>query len=999
MGQHMTLRSFFVHLLALCVVGTTLHAGEFDRIKDNMKAVYTTVNPDGSVRVAKQFSRWEYFWERRLLPNGDFPTSAQYMSEALGVERQRSRLSEDQQAIPTWKEVGPEAPATIDQSQWNGIGRVNCMAFSYQNDNLLWVGSAAGGLWKSTNNGGNWTYVPVAGYPMFGVSDIQLAKGDDKIIYVATGDAETALPGILTGFPVFSYGVIKSVDGGLTWSSTGLSYNPESNNVVCKLWVNPADPNVVVAATSGGMQRSTDGGKTFSITSNGYFKDVVGHPTNANILYSATFSISGGASVYKSVDMGKTWTKMYSRPTANRLRLGVTEANPKLLVVLASNASTNGLDNVFRSTDEGISYVAMNPNVNLLGWSANGNDTQGQGFYDLSLEISPIDASQIFVGGVNIWRTANASGTSWALSAHWTGGGGADFVHADHHSFRYNPNNGLLYACHDGGIAVSENDGQNWRDISRGLRIQQFYGLAVSNLNTSLILCGAQDNGTTRFQNGTARNVFDGDGMKTAIDWSNAQTMYTSNPNGTFFRSDNGGSNFTFISSQSRRGEEGSWVTPIAIDPKNSATVYLGYQNLWRSDNYGASFVKLTPLNVPATLRVIAVAPSDPKYLYVAYTQSMYVSSDGGTSWSQQSGVSGFITDIKVHPTNPRRVWVTYGGFVGGNKVIEINNGVVTNITGNTLPNVPANAIVFQPGVLNRLYLGTDLGVYFRDEGMKEWQPFGKEMPMTVISDLAIVSTTNKLRAATYGRGVWEIDAVQCKATTPTVTAVTPTNVCSGDSVVLEAAAGYRTYTWSNGDTSRRITLVAQSQSGDYSVSVEDDNGCRGLSTTTAVVIRRTPVKPTITKRTNDTLRATSIGVTGYQWFVDGTKIDGATTRDILAKWVGSYRVEVTNSDKCTSISEPFSYTPVSSDVADDVRRSTLLAVYPNPFEQRIEVRKPDHADLATLELVDMRGLLIKSLQFDESVITVELTDLASGAYIVRVRSGAAVWSAPIVKR
>jgi len=995
----MTPRSFFFQLLALCVFGTTLQAGEFDRIRDQMKAVYTTVNADGTIRVAKQFNRWEYFWERRLLPNGDFPTSAQYMSEALGVERRNSRLSEDLQAIPTWKEIGPEAPATIDQSQWNGIGRVNCMAFSYQNDNLLWLGSAAGGLWKSTNNGGLWKYVAVPGFPMFGVSDIQLAKSDDKIIFVATGDAETALPGSLSGYPVFSYGVIKSTDGGLTWTPTGLSYTPESNNVVCKLWVNPTDPNVVVAATSSGMQRSSDGGKTFKSTTNGFFKDVMGHPSNPNILYSTTFSISGGASVYKSADMGQTWVKTYSRQFANRLRLGVTEANPRLLVVLASSAATNGLENVYRSTDEGASFVAMNPSVNLLGWSANGNDTQGQGFYDLSLEISPIDATQIFVGGVNIWRTANVSGTSWALSAHWTGSGGADFVHADHHMFRYNPNNGFLYACHDGGIAVSENDGQSWRDISRGLRIQQFYGLAVSNLNTSLILCGSQDNGTTRFQNNTAQNVFDGDGMATAIDWSNAQTMYTSNPNGTFFRSDNGGSNFTFISSASRRGEQGSWVTPIAIDPKNSSTIYLGYQNVWKSDNSGASFTKLTPLNIQATLRVISVAPSDPKYLYVAYTQSMYTSSDGGTSWFPQSGVSGFITDIEVHPTNPKRVWVTYGGFVGGNKVVEINNGVVTNITGNTLPNVPANTVAFQPGVLNRLFLGTDLGVYFKDDGMKEWQPFGKEMPMTVVSDLAIVTTTKKLRAATYGRGVWEIDAVQCRAATPSVTAVTPTNVCSGDSVVLEAVSGYRSYTWSNGDTARRITLAGQSQSGEYTVSVEDDNGCRGLSTVTTVLIRRTPVKPSISKRTNDTLRATSIGVTGYQWFVNGTKIDGATTRDILAKWVGSYRVEVTNSDKCSSISDALPITPISSDVAEDVRLATLLAVYPNPFDQRIEVRKPEHADLATLEVVDMRGLLIKSMQFDEAVMTVELTDLASGAYIVRVRSGVSVWSAPIVKR
>jgi len=1004
MEQHMTLRTIASTLLAVCLSWGMLQAGEFDRVKDKMKAVYTTVNTDGTIRVSKQYDRWQYFWERRLLPNGDFPTSAQYMNEALSLEQVRRKSTEDEQAIPTWKEIGPVGQASVNKDTWYGIGRVNCMAFSYQNDNLLWAGSAAGGLWKSTNNGGGWTYIPVAGYPMFGVSDIQLAKNNDKIIYVATGDAETSLPGDLSNFPVFSYGIIKSVDGGQTWSATGLTYTPETNNVVCKLWVNPNNPDVVVAATSSGMQRSTDGGKTFTASLSGYFKDLVGHPTNPNILYAATFSINGGASVYKSIDMGKSWTKAYSRTTANRLRLGVTEANPKLLVVLASNFQTNGLDNVLRSTDEGGSYVAMNPTrngqpLNLLGWSANGNDSDGQGWYDLALEISPTDQSVIHVGGVNIWSTANVSGTSWKLSAHWQGDDNSDLVHADHHMFRYNPNSGHLYACSDGGIAISENDGDSWRDISRGLRIQQLYGLAVSNLNTSLILSGAQDNGTIRHQSSSVQMVWKGDGMMTAIDWSNAQTMYASNPKGVFFRSDNGGDNFTFISNSSRRGETGAWVTPIAIDPKISSTIYLGYQNVWRSDNYGATFTRLASLSVNDVLRVIAVAPSDTRYIYAAYDDQMYRSSDAGTTWTKQSGLSGFITDVEVHPTNAKRVWVTYGGFSGGSKVVEINDGVVSNITGTSLPNVPANCVVFQSGVLNRLFVGTDLGVFFRDDGMREWQPFGKDMPLTVVTDLALVTSTKKLRAATYGRGVWEIDAVQCKASTPTITAITPTNVCSGDSVILEASAGYQGYTWSNGDTTRRLVLVAQSQTGDYTVSVEDGNGCRAVSAVAAVVIRRTPVKPNISKRTNDTLRATSIGVTAYQWFVDGSKIDGATTRDIKAKVAGSYRVEVTNADKCTSISDAMMVTPSTSSVDEEGRIVTMLSVYPNPFDQRIEIRKPDLADKATLEIVDMRGLLVKSVPFDQLVMPLDVSDIASGAYVIRVRSGYSLWSAPIVKR
>lgn len=995
----MTLRLVLLHLLLAGASVSALAGGEFERMRDTLRSAYTTVLPDGTQKVAKQFRRWEYFWERRLLPNGDFPTAAMMMAETRKAERlaEAQKRAEDAQAIPVWKEVGPEAPATIDQGQWNGIGRVNCMAFSYQDSKMLWLGSASGGLWKSTNNGGAWTYVPIAGYPMFGVSDIKVDPTNDKIIYIATGDADGTVPGIVSNLPNYSYGVLKSTDGGVTWQSTGISYTTETNNLVSKIWLHPTDKNIVVVATSSGMQRSVDAGRTFMIVRNGYFKDVVGHPTKPEIMYGTTFSINGGAAIFKSVDAGATWTQVYSRPASERMALAVTPADPNQVVAVSSEIGTHGLDNVYRSMDEGKTFAAMNPDVNLLGWSPNGNDANGQGFYDLAIDMSPVSASTIFVGGVNIWRSANASGTAWALSAHWTGSG-ADFVHADHHMLRYNPVSGDLYDVSDGGIAISENDGQNWRDISRGLRIQQFYGVSVSNLNTSLILCGAQDNGTTRFSGGNARNVFDGDGMATAIDWSNAQTMYTSNPNGVFYRSDNGGENFTFISSTSRRNEQASWVAPITIDPKNNSTVYLGYENVWKSDNSGASFTRLTPLNVQATLRIITVAPSDPKYIYVAFSSSMYVSSNGGTTWTQQSGLSGFITDIAVHPDDPKRVWVTYGGFVGGNKIVEINSGAVTNITGSTFPNVPVNAVLFQKGVLNRLYIGTDLGVYFKDEGMKEWQPYGSNMPVTVISDLALVSTTNTLRAATYGRGVWEVSATQCKATTPTITARTPTNVCSGDSIILEASPGYTRYAWSNGDTTQSIVLMAQSQTGSYTVSVEDGNGCRGLSDAMAVTIRRTPVKPSITKRGLDTLRATGISVTGYQWFLDGTKLEGVTTRDIAIRANGKYVVEVTNADKCTNISDPLEITTASS-VGDDLAAASGFGLYPNPFEQKLTVQRPNAAGASTVELIDLRGQIVRSLQFDAENITIDLSDLASGAYMVRLRSGSSTWTAPVAKR
>ncbi|MBU3699819.1 MAG: hypothetical protein FGM33_07400, partial [Candidatus Kapabacteria bacterium] len=565
--MHMQRRFPLLSLVLLALCSATLSSQvKYEPVRDAYQRSVERPDKDGKPTVNKQFRRWEWFWTGRLQEDGTFPSSELYLKELQSVSSRKT--SDDVQNQKTWKEVGPIAPDMPSElPSWSGIGRVNCIDFSRTDPNVMFAGSAAGGIWKTTNSGSQWQPINIPNIPVVGISDIVVAPSNDKVIYAATGDVNGSIPGQLSRFNGFSYGIIKSTDAGNTWSLTGYAKDPVMNDLIGRLWVDPANANVVLAATYGGMFRSTDGGATWTLTASGIFRELVQNPVSTVTLYAATYAMNGGASIFRSNDAGRTWSEVYSAPQANRIRLAVTKANQNVLVALASNFDSQGFEGLFKSTDAGSTFTKLTTSLNLLGWSASANDQGGQGFYDLALEVSPTNANHIFVGGVNIWRTTT-NGSTWELSAHWTGDRGAPYVHADQHFFKYHPSRTHLFSTHDGGIARSTDGGITWRDISRGLAIQQYYGLATSNQNAAITLAGAQDNGTalTRNNGSTFSHVLGGDGMLSSIDAISPSVMYGSSYYGNFWRSNNGGSSWSFVSSSNQRGEAGSWVSPICVD-------------------------------------------------------------------------------------------------------------------------------------------------------------------------------------------------------------------------------------------------------------------------------------------------------------------------------------------------------------------------------------------------------------------------------------------------
>ena len=996
----------FVRLLVVVTVGFSSLSAQvtFEQARTQLRARYDKKLPDGTVKVSKQVRRWEWFWEPRQLADGTLPPSSMYFNAANNLQSRPK--SEQVQARPTWKELGPVAPDLPNESSvWNGIGRVNAFDISHQNLNLMWLGSAQGGVWKTTNAGGNWVNVPVPGYPVFGVSDVAIAPTDDKVIYVATGDAEGSIPSELGSFPNFTYGVVKTTDGGATWASAGLQMQPVQNQIISRLWVDPRDANVVLAATYSGIMKTTNGGTSWRLVSApSTFKDLIGNPQTYDVLYATTFTYNtGGASIYRSTNAGESWELTLTVNEANRIRLSVTKAAPGVLGAVASDASTQGLFAIYKSTDYGESFIKMVPPQNLLGWSSSGNDWQygGQGFYDLAMEISPTNPNAWFVGGVNMWRSTNA-GQSWVLSAHWTGSG-APWVHADCHFMKYSYSQGRLYAATDGGIARSTDNGVSWRDISNGLAIQQYYGIATTDLNASLTMAGAQDNGTALSKNGTNfYHVLDGDGMACDFDKLNTQLCYASQPYGSIHRSTNQGDTWRMISTPGQRGEGGAaWVAPIAADPKTGNTVYIGYAQVYKSTNSGTSWTRISQISATEYLKVISVAPTNSNYIYIGYSTSLYYTTNGGASWTKQAGVGEYIQDIEVDPTDPKKIYVSFGGFTESAKVFEITNGVVKNITGVGIPNVPCNSVLFQKGPLNRIYIGTDVGVLFKDEGSSSWEPYGEGMPAAVVTDMELLPTSSKLRISTHGRGVWEITAQQCLAAMPNVAVSGPTTFCSGDSLVLVAASGYKTYQWSNGTRSDRLVLKNAVETGIYTVSVEDDNGCRNTSTPINVVILRSPIKPNISLKSPDTLRSSAIGgITQFQWYWNSEMIPGATQREHVAQKTGSYTVIVKNADACPATSDPYNVTVVGVEDENGSLKDADVWCWPNPTTGRVDIHLPN-ATQRTVEIVNVIGevMLAESIVDGVEQTAVHMDAFASGMYVVRVRSGNALWSSVVVKR
>lgn len=733
----------------------------------------------------KQFKRWEAFMEPRVFPTGERPDPAILWNESMKVAGAIN--------LGSWSHIGP-----FDGNALGGIGRVNCITFHPNNHDIMFIGAPAGGVWKSTDGGNSWS-TNTDLLPNLGVSAIAIDPLHPDTMYIGTGDRDAA--------DTYSIGLLKSTDGGQTWNTTGLSYTVNMSRRIGGIYINPKNTQEIVVATRAGIHRSVNGGATFTNVQGGSWQMLTFVPTASDTLFVGSNS---AANVMRSVDAGATWSfATTGLPTsgATRVEIATTADDPNYVYALVS-ASNNGLEGVYRSTNGGTSWfqVLSGSSKNLLAWGTNpggnsGSSSGGQGWYDLAIAVSPINKNEVYVGGVNIWRSTNG-GTSWSLSAHWYGGGGADFAHADQHYFKFKPNTSDFYAGNDGGV-YHTSDGTNYTALCDGLHITQYYCIDVSEGNSELAIGGAQDNGTHLVNTNGWDKVKGGDGMDNAIAESNPNVMYAASQYGNFSKSTNGGQSFNANFNLPPNGT-GAWVTPIIIDPNDDNTVIVAYDQLWKSTNAGISFSATSPViqGQQAWVDAIAIAPTNSNYIYVSIGNNVYQSTNGGGSWNLIStpiSNSREVTGIAVSDTDPNHLWISKSGYDANAKVFETINGGLnwSNITG-TLPNLPVNCIEYQKGSNGAVYVGTDVGVYYRDYGSSSWVPFMSGLPNVIVNDLEILNGEGIIRAGTYGRGMWESPLANTFLDRPEAAlSVNPTATCSlNDTVILKDESAFAPTAW-----------------------------------------------------------------------------------------------------------------------------------------------------------------------------------------------------------
>jgi len=698
----------------------------------------------------KVFKRWEYINEPRVQPDGKL-RSPDYVTN---VYRKYLETHDQRSANGNWTQLGPVDYPANATDQPNGMGRVNAMAFHPSNPNIFYAGSPSGGLWRTTDGGSTWT-VLFSDLPTLGVSAILLHPTNENLIYIGTGDRDAGdAPGM---------GVYKSTDGGTSWivSNTGMG-----NKTVGMLLMHPSNPSIILATTSGGIYKSTDGGASWSKKSSNssHYKDIRFKPGDPATVYATE-----NGKFYRSTDTGDTWSQVTSGViNGSRLVIGVSPAQPGYVYLLQTSGPFAGL---LKSTNSGQSFTTQSTSPNIMDYSCNGSGGSSQAWYDLCIAVDPNNANIIYTGGVNIWKSTNG-GVNWTINSHWVGADWgescAPSVHADIHSLDWSPVNGKLYNGGDGGVYWTSNGGTTWNQISSGLAIAQVYKIGQSATVGSLTINGYQDNGTSSNLGSSFTTVIGGDGMEGIIDYSDTNYRYGEIYYGEIFRT-NGGE-YIPIAGSGINGinESGTWVTPYILHETNSSVMFAGYTNVWRSTNVktsNPSSVTWSKISSGATgsCSVLEQSPANTDILYVVRSGSIKRSDNvnaSSPSWVSCTLPGGTTpADLEAHPTDANTVYAVAG--TGVYKSTDKGTSW-TNITG-TLPGIYLNTIVYDKTSNEGLYVGNETGIFYKEAAMSDWIAYNTGLPVVDVRELEIyydlnIASSSRIKAATYGRGLWESD-------------------------------------------------------------------------------------------------------------------------------------------------------------------------------------------------------------------------------------------------
>lgn len=710
--------------------------------------------------------RWMY--EQRAYPAEGIPTD--WRDRALAHINKNNLLKNSKAAI-SWTAVGP----------YNIGGRVRAIAISNQNTNLIYASSVSGGIFKSTNAGLSW--MPMSDYAAnLAISSIVIDPVNNNIIYAGTGE------GFFNYDAVRGEGVLKTTDGGITWSLLkNFSGTSEFPYFINDLYLRPDSTNILYAATNYGLFRTTNSGNNWSFIHQGSASvrvtQIVGDPLTPTTFY-VCYGNHSQDGIYKTINGGKSFTKLSGGfPTVgyNRIALAVSKSNPNILYASLDSATTHFTHSIPKSTDGGATWLGVGKPIDTqLG----GSHLGGQGWYNNVIAVHPTDPNIVFAAGINLFKSTNG-GTNWLMIAYGYPPP-YPYVHVDHHEIEFHPTDpSIIYFGTDGGVFKTTNTGSTFTELNNGFETTQFYSGAV-HPTADIFYGGTQDNGTLKSNSlPNWSMVFGGDGGATAVDFNSPNVVYTEYINLHIRKSTNSGSTWSraMTGIPAGTGEyDGTtdrvlFIAPFVMDPTNPAILVAGTYRVFRTTNSAASWTSisndLTGDGTGATgskISAIAIAKKSSAFVYVGTTGSatstsrVQVTSNTGTSWTNVTKAplpNRWVTSIAVDTADTDFILVGYSGYntntsgIPGHIFLTTNRGTTwTNVSGD-LPDIPVNTIIINPNNNNHWLVGTDLGVFETMNGGTNWVQQNLGLANVQVADLDL-RRDNYVFAATHGRGMFK---------------------------------------------------------------------------------------------------------------------------------------------------------------------------------------------------------------------------------------------------
>jgi photosystem II stability/assembly factor-like uncharacterized protein len=647
----------------------------------------------------------------------------------------------------------------------------NFIGVSMVNASTGFAVGTGGAIYHTTNGGTTWT-AQTSGTTntLFSVSFVDVNNGtavgvSGTILHTTNGgtnwSAQTSgttntLAGVSfsdanNGFAAgYSGTILHTTNGGTTWTSQTQGASSRNYYAVSFTDVNRgaafASADTVIRTINGCTSWTTQAcGVTYQINAGQFVYD------NTKILMASFLTgESGSGTIRMSTDGGSTWTTQTSGlpATMGRIQLAPYKQNFNYIYAGIASGSAAGL---YETTNMGSTWTLQN--------STYASDLSAQGYYDNALVVNPNTSASLIAGGCNIWGSTNSGVTLTNLYSSYDS---LHYIHADHHRVAYRGN--TLYICCDGGVYRSYNDGSTVKDLNKTLSTLQYYSADYSTITNNNVIGGTQDNATnlTRDDADWKEEAGAGDAGYMLIDQVDTNYVYNASNSNWLARSPSFGVGSTWTKITPDSATVGAWLPPFKIAGSSHLTLMYGSHELWRTDSattctHSSGWKKLgtfTP-NVSA----IGISPTNSNKIYVGDANYVYVTTNNGTNWSSVSlGSLIGINDLFVDGTNDNTCYAALGATT--NLVAKTtNSGTSWLIINGDLPAVSnVHAIILRTSPTRRLFIATDAGVYTSTNEGTNWTLLNNGMPTTHISDLKYYVSSNKLLAATHGRGCWTYD-------------------------------------------------------------------------------------------------------------------------------------------------------------------------------------------------------------------------------------------------